>query len=331
LTAETRPGRIVAIVGPTASGKSDLAIAVARRFHGEVVSCDSVQVYRGLDIGSGKPSFEDRRLVRHHLIDILDLTEAMNAGVFAEAAGEAIAETIRRGRLPIVTGGTGLYLTALLKGLFDQGGADPAIRARLDAIADRRGGPRLHRLLASKDPDYAARTKPTDRIRVVRALEVFFALGRPFSVAQKERKPAFSGESLIIGLDPGREELRRRVTARVTRMLDEGLVAEAARALGSAGAGAPRPRALGAIGYREVVERLEAGGTDPCGDGELLRAIVNSTMQYAKRQMTYFRRQFEVEWFSRPEDALDRVGQWIKGGDMDRSIVQNATTEGSLA
>jgi tRNA dimethylallyltransferase len=305
------PQRIIAVVGPTASGKSDFAIEVALKVKGEVVSCDSVQVYRGLDVGSGKPTADDLTKVRHHLIDILDIHDEMNAAVFAQRAAAAIADIAGRGRVPIVTGGTGLYLTALLKGLFEQGEADAGLRARIESLAERRGPHRLHRLLAAKDPGYAAKTKATDRIRIVRALEVCFATGRPFSEAQRGRRPAFTGEALLVGLDPGREELRRRVEARVARMLASGLVDETRRALELSREGGRVPRPLGAIGYREVVARLASGPVPAHGDGELQRAIVISSMQYAKRQMTYFRHQFDVEWFAGPGPALERIEAWL--------------------
>lgn len=308
---ELKPARIVAIVGPTASGKSALALEAAKRHGGEIVSCDSVQVYRGLDVGSGKPTVEERRLVPHHLVDILDLSQEMNAAIFAQLASSAIADAVGRGRLPLVTGGTGLYLTALLRGLFEQGGEAPETRARLESMALRYGAPRLHRLLAVRDPAYAAKTQPADRIRIVRALEVCLSLGRPFSQVQRERKPAFVGETLMVGLNPGREELRHRVLGRVRRMLENGLVQETERALAGLPEDLARPRPLGAIGYREVVARLAAGPLPAAGDDELQRVIVNSTMQYAKRQMTYFRRQFEVEWFAEEGAALARIGEWV--------------------
>lgn len=311
MAADLKPARIVAIVGPTASGKSALALKAAKRHAGEIISCDSVQVYRGLDVGSGKPTLEERRAVPHHLIDILDLDQEMNAAIFAQRAAAAIAEISGRGHLPLVTGGTGLYLTALLRGLFEQGGEAPELRARLEAMARRHGTPRLHRLLSSRDPDYAARTQATDRIRIVRALEVCLSLRRPFSHVQRERKPAFVGTTLLIGLNPGRDELRRRVVERVRRMLDHGLIEETERALAGWPDGVARPRALGAIGYREVAARLAADPLPRSGDDELQRVIVNSTMQYAKRQMTYFRRQFEVEWFAEEGAALARIGEWV--------------------
>ncbi len=279
---------------------------------GEIVSCDSVQVYRGLDIGSGKPTVAERAQVPHHLLDILDPQEEMNASVFAQRAAAAIADIGARGRLPIVTGGTGLYLTALLKGLFEQGGADPSVRERLHRLAQRFGARRLHRLLCVKDPAYAARTQPTDRTRIVRALEVFFTLGKPFSRAQMERRPAFTGRALLIGLGPSRVELRERVISRTRGMLSAGLIEETRRVLAQASEGSGRPRALGAIGYREVVARLAAGPLDPGGDDKLQRDIVTATMQYAKRQMTYFRNQFEVSWFSDREAALRHIEDWVR-------------------
>lgn len=311
MAAALIPSRLVAIVGPTASGKSALALSTARRHGGEIISCDSVQVYRGLDIGSGKATADERRLVPHHLVDVLDLDQEMNAAIFASHSSAAIAEISGRGGLPIVTGGTGLYLTALLKGLFEQGGEAPETRARLETLAARYGSPRLHRLLSARDPVYAAKTQPTDRVRIVRALEVSLTLGRPFSEVQRERKPAFEGETLMVGLHPAREALRGRVVDRVRRMLETGLIQETERALAGLKPEAPRPRPLGAIGYREVAARLALGPLEPRGDEELQRVIVNSTMQYAKRQMTYFRRQFEVEWFAEEGAALARIGEWL--------------------
>ena len=281
-------------------------------FGGEIVSCDSVQVYRGLDVGSGKPSVEDRALVPHHLVDILDMEHEMNAAMFAQRAAGSIEGIISRNRLPIVTGGTGLYLTALLKGLFEQPAPNPEVRARLEALAARRGSERLHRLLAAKDPVYAAKTAPADRIRVVRALEVCFSTGRPFSIAQQERRSAYAGEALVVGLQPTRNELRERVLVRVRQMLSAGLVEETRRALARVPRGGAVPRALGAIGYREVVARLATHSLGPLGDDELQRVIVTSTMQYAKRQMTYFRHQFDVEWFAENAPALSRIGAFVR-------------------
>lgn len=323
------PRRIIAIVGPTASGKSDLAIELATRLQGEVVSCDSVQVYRGLDIGCGKPPLADRARVTHHLVDILDLTEEMNAAVFARLASEAISTISGRGHLPILTGGTGLYLTALLKGLFEQGPSDASLRLRLEALARLHGASRLHRLLERLDPAYAKKTMPSDRVRIVRALEVCFGEKRPFSHAQLDRRPAYEGETLMIGLLVDRGELRKRVASRVLRMRSDGLIDETRRALSILPAGAAPPRSLGAIGYREVVARLVQGNLQPGGDEELQRAIVTSTMQYAKRQMTYFRRQFDVEWFTETRAAVERVERWVSEPNREAAPLIGPAQDGS--
>jgi tRNA dimethylallyltransferase len=299
--------RIVAIVGPTACGKSDLAIEAALRLGGEVISFDSVQVYRGLDIGSGKPSASDRAKVAHHLIDCLDLGDEVNAALLSAMAARTIEDVLGRRGFPVLVGGTGLYLTALLKGLFPEGEVDPSVRARLDVLLARHGTRRLHRLLEHVDPEYAARTQPADAIRVVRALEICFGQGRTFTEAQKGRVPAWTGETLVVGIDPDRLALRARVEARVAVMFARGLIEETKAARELSRECAKVPRVLQAIGYREVMARLDREPHLERADDELLRAIVNSTMQYAKRQMTYFRRQFAVEWFRSPADALARI------------------------
>lgn len=300
---------VLALVGPTGAGKSDLALRIAERFGGEVVSCDSVQVYRGLDIGSGKPAEADRVRVPHHLLDVRDVSEPFSAADFAREAAAAIATVHRRGRLPIVCGGTGLYLTALLKGLFPQERPPIAERRRLQAWVGRFGPARVHKVLRRFDPEYAARVEEVDTIRLVRALEVRFATGRPFSEWQRERRPAFEGVTVILGLDPGREALRRRVVARTRAMLAAGLLDEV-RAVLRTVENRPRPRALGSIGYKQGVAVLD-GLLEP---SQIERVMVTATMQYAKRQMTYFRRQFSVEWFAEPVLLEARVADLVASG-----------------
>ncbi|HET8646338.1 MAG TPA: tRNA (adenosine(37)-N6)-dimethylallyltransferase MiaA, partial [Vicinamibacteria bacterium] len=180
------PVRVIAVVGPTASGKSALALRLAEASGGEIVACDSVQVYRGLDVGSAKPTAEERRRVRHHLVDVVDPDQHFSAADYARLARGALAEIAARGSVPIVAGGTGLYLRALLGGLFEGPSRDAALRLRLEALAQRFGDARLHRLLARVDPAAAARTSPRDRVRVVRALEVYWASGRPLSDHQRQ-------------------------------------------------------------------------------------------------------------------------------------------------
>ncbi len=175
------PEKVLAVLGPTASGKSALGLSLAASFDGEIINCDSTAVYRGFDIGTDKLSLEERRGIPHHLIDIADPTDVYTAARFAIDAERAIRDIHSRGRLPILVGGTGFYYRALTRGLFPGPGADEALRKRLDRIAERKGPERLHRLLQSVDPESAARIMPRDRKRLVRALEVYFATGRPLT------------------------------------------------------------------------------------------------------------------------------------------------------
>lgn len=314
-----KPRRLIAVVGPTGAGKSELAIRIAGATRGEVISCDSVSVYRGFDIGSGKPSAEERARTPHHLVDARDMAEEWTAQDFADGAARAIDDIGTRGGQPIVCGGTGLYLTALLRGLFPGGEQKKALRARLQALATKRGNARLHRLLARVDPACAARTRPEDGVRVIRALEVFFGTGRPLSEMQRARRPAFEGETLLLGLTGGddpelgdRRQLRKRIESRVRSMLDRGLVDETRGLIErwrEAGRGAPLPRVFASIGYAQAVA-LISGSLDAA---QIERAILIATMQYAKRQRTYFRRQLPVEWYASPDAAFARAIAWRPG------------------
>jgi len=298
--------RLIAVVGPTASGKSALAMELGQRWAAEIVSCDSLQVYRGLDIGSAKPGAAERAAVPHHLVDVADPEDGFSAATWAAAAAAAIEAILARGRLPLVVGGTGLYLRALLHGLFEGPSRRPELRARLEALAARHGDARLHRLLQGTDPAAAARIPIRDRVRVVRALEVWFATGRPISEQQPAARPAIEGvEVLTLALSPPRERLREAVERRTAAMLEAGLLDEVAALL--ARGLPPDLRPLQAIGYREAVAVLR---------GELDRAelhgrIVTATLRYAKRQRTWFRHQARAEWFEDPRQALERALAWL--------------------
>jgi tRNA dimethylallyltransferase len=295
---------LIAVVGPTAAGKSALALRLARRHRGEIVSCDSLQVYRGLDIGSAKATREERASVPHHMLDLVEPDASFSAADYARLARAAIADIRGRGRLPIVAGGTGLYLKALLEGLFEGPSRDAALRARLERIAER-GSTRLHRLLARVDPEAAARTRPRDRVRLVRALEVFFLTGRPITAQQRQGGVALEGPLLLIGLSPDRAALREAVAARTRQMLERGLLAEV-RAL-VARYGEPRP--LAAIGYRQAVAVVR-GELD---EREAGQAIVTATMRFAKRQMTWFRHQPPrvADWFETLDAAEAFAAAWL--------------------
>ena len=297
---------LVAIVGPTASGKSALALRLARERCGEIVSCDSLQVYRGLDVGSAKATSAERAEIVHHLLDVADPGEVFSAADYARLARAALDDVRARGRLAIVAGGTGLYLRALVVGLFEGPARDEALRRRLEALADRFGDLRLHRLLGHVDPVTASRISPRDRVRVVRALEVFRATGRPISDQQRQgASPLLGYGTLLIGLDPGRAALRTAIEARTRQMLAGGLIDEV-RGLLARGTD-PLARPLQAIGYRQALSVLR--GEMPLQEAE--NAIITATLRFAKRQMTWFRHQADVRWFSHEEMARGAVLAWL--------------------
>ena len=303
--AAVAPPLLIGIVGPTASGKSALGLRLARAAGGEIVSCDSLQVYRGLDVGSAKPSREEQAAVRHHLIDVADLGEGFTAAEYARRARAAIADIAARGRRPLIVGGSGLDLRALLTGLFTGPSRDEALRARLERLAERFGDPRLHRLLRRVDPEAAARIEVRDRLRVIRALEVYRATGRPLTEHHRSGSDALSGFDVrLLGLNPPRDELRAAVERRTDAMLAGGLLEETRAAL-ARHPEAPRP--LFAIGYRQAAAVLR-------GELEVAAArrdIVKETMRYAKRQMTWFRHQARVEWCASAGEAYARAASWL--------------------
>lgn len=290
MTAE-RP--ILAVVGPTASGKSELGIALAEAFDGEIINCDSVQLYRGLYVGTAKVPPEKRRGIPHHLIDVLDPTEHFTAGEYARRALSVIEEIEARGKLAILVGGTGFYIRALRQPLFPSPPTDLVLRERLKRILQRRGPQHLHRMLARVDPEAAARISPRDWARTTRALEYFFQTGRRISEAQRERPdpPSLAHRLHLIALNPPREELYRRINRRAEEMFARGWVEEVQALLRS---GVPETaKALQAHGYRRIVQYLR---------GEISLAQARELTQrdvrhYAKRQLTWFRREPNVIWF----------------------------------
>lgn len=291
---------LIAVVGPTAAGKSAAALRFAADAGGEIVSCDSLQVYRGLDIGSAKATAPERAAVPHHLLDVVEPDALFSAAEYARLARAAVGEIAARGRLPVVVGGTGLYLRALLHGLFEGPARDEPFRARLARFVARRGGARLHAVLARVDPESAARIAPRDEVRVVRALEVFRATGRPLTAHHRGGAPALEGFRVhVIGLAPPRDALRAAVARRTDAMFAAGLLAEVRGLLGRGFA--PDLRPLRAIGYRQAVE-VVLGRQD---EADARRDMVASTMQYAKRQLTWFRHQTDAVWSETAEGALD--------------------------
>jgi len=285
------------ITGPTGSGKSEVALRLAELLNGEIVSFDSMQIYRGMDIGTAKPTLEEREQVRHHLIDIVDPWEDYSLGRFVEDAHAAVGDITRRGKRPLLVGGTGLYIKGYIKGVFEGPSADWELRKELRKRAGREGTIGLHEELAEKDPEAAARIHPNDLRRIVRALEVYYKSGRPISSLQQQfdaDKP--SGAVFGVIIRRAKEDLERRISERVDRMLQEGLIDEVRRLLA-------HPKGLGraarqALGYKEVIEHLE--GKLPLPDTRW--TIKRNTRRFAKRQMTWFRSFTEFTWLDVAED-----------------------------
>lgn len=281
---------LVVLVGPTASGKTALALRIAEEFGGEVVSCDAVAVYRGMDIGSAKPTMEERGRVRHHAIDILDANEPSTAGDYARAARAAIADITAHGHLPIVTGGTGLYLRALLEGLAPAPPRDEELRERLRKRAAERGPEYLHRLLKRVDAKAAAAIHPNDIPKMIRSLEVTLAARVPQSAQWRAGRDALEGYRVLkVGLNPPREALYGRINDRAKGMFSHGLVEET-RALGERFG--DDCCALGSLGYAQASSVLRGEMTMT----EAIAAAQQGHRNYAKRQLTWFRRDGAIRW-----------------------------------
>ncbi len=287
--------RVLAILGPTASGKSALGLTLAERHDGEIINCDSTAVYRGFDIGTDKLPTEQRRGIPHHLIDIADPTEVYTAARFARDAAAAMRDIHGRGRLPILVGGTGFYYRALTRGLFPGPGADDALRGRLNRIAEKRGPERLHHLLRRVDADAAARIMPRDLKRIVRALEVYFITGRPLTSHFAETaSPIADVDVTAIALRLPPELTAERVARRVDEQFARGIVDEV-RALLARGI-PPHARPFGGLVYRQVMEMLRGVR----GEGETRALIVQENRRYARRQLIWFRKEPNLRWFDGP-------------------------------
>jgi len=290
--APPSPEELLVVVGPTASGKTALALELAERFGGEIIGADSVQIYRRFDLGSAKPTLEERARVAHHVIDLKDPMAPMDAGQYVELADHAIADVRARGKVPIVCGGTFLWVKALVSGLASAAPRDEAIRKRHLEIAEKEGRAEIHARLRAVDPSAAERLAPNDLVRTSRALEVFELTGRPLSEWQsahgfrdERHRPRF------VGVHRERDDLDRRIEARTTELLAKGFVEET-RALLADGYG--DARAMGSVGYREV--RAHVAGTIAAAD--LHREIVRSTRTFVRRQRTWLR-DVDVGWVTR--------------------------------
>lgn len=284
-----RPGRVVAIVGPTAAGKSALSIALARALDAEVVNADSMQLYQGLDIGTAKLTPDERAGVPHHLLDIWPVTAAASVAEYQRLARAAIDDIHRRGRLPLLVGGSGLYVRAVLE-KFDFPGTDPVLRDQLETELATLGPASLHARLAAADPAAAAAIAPSNGRRIVRALEVVELTGRPFTAALPEPVPYY--DAVQLGVDLPTDELDERIARRVDRMWADGLVGET-ESLVRQGLRQGRT-ASRALGYQQVLRMLDGGCDEPQARSDTVRA----TRRFVRRQRTWFRRDLRVHWLT---------------------------------
>jgi tRNA dimethylallyltransferase len=283
---------MVAVVGPTGTGKSELALRIAEEFHGEIVNCDSLQLYRYFDIGTAKLPLEDRRGIPHHLLDILDPDETFSAGEYARRAREILREIASRDELPVVVGGTGFYLRALLQGLFAGPERDEALRQRLVERERRRPGS-LHKLLGRFDPGSLQRIHERDVQKTIRALEVCLAARRPMSqLFAGGREPLEGFRVLKLGLDPPRQDLYRRLDDRCKHMFEHGLLEEVQIILARGFAASAKP--FESVGYKQALQLLRGEMTLE----EAIESTRRSTRRYAKRQWTWFRKEPELEWLN---------------------------------
>ncbi|HXH24708.1 MAG TPA: tRNA (adenosine(37)-N6)-dimethylallyltransferase MiaA [Vicinamibacterales bacterium] len=295
---------VLAVLGPTATGKSALGLALAERYGGEIINCDSTAVYRGFDIGTDKVPVEHRRGIPHHLIDVADPTEVYTAARFAEDAERVIREIHARGRLPVLVGGTGFYYRALTRGLFPGPGAQDELRARLDRIATRKGPERLHRLLGRVDPVSAARIMPRDRKRLVRALEVYFATGRPLTAHFRETRSRIADCDVVaVALRIPLALTAERVARRVDEQFARGIVDEV-RGLLARGV-PPGARPFGGLVYRQVMEMLR-GVRDEAATRAL---IVRENRRYARRQLIWFRKEPNLIWVDGPGERPETLAR----------------------
>jgi len=283
---------LVVIIGPTASGKSVLGVHIAEEWGGEVVTCDSTQVYRGFDIGTAKPDAAERRGIPHHLLDLIEPQELFTAGEYRRRAELVLADLRARGRLPVLTAGTGLYLRALLEGLSDAPKRSAELRERLQALSEKGPG-HLHRVLQRIDPAAARRIASGDRQKLVRAIEISLLAGKPVTeVHRLGREPLAGFAALRIGLNPPRAALFARIEARFERMIERDWLAEVDALMRSGVPASTKP--FDFIGYRQLREHLEG----QMSLGAAASAITQATRRYAKRQLTWFRREPDVIWFA---------------------------------
>ena len=294
--------RLICLLGPTAVGKTEIAIRLAQRLNAEIISVDSRQIYRQMDIGTAKPTPEEQRAARHHLIDCVDISEAFSVADYQSLVDVAITDIQNRDKRVLLVGGAGLYFRAIVDGLFEGPGADPSLRKRLEEEAAQFGVDTLHKRLQTCDPESAERIHPNNLVRVIRALEVYELTDTPMSELQQQWHPEKQRYPFIaFGLTMPRALLYRRIEQRVDVMLANGLIAEVESLLA---AGHARDSvALQSFGYRELISYLDGD----CTYQEAISQLKQNTRRFAKRQLTWFRKDTRIEWLDR-ESTSDIVG-----------------------
>jgi tRNA dimethylallyltransferase len=296
----------VAILGPTATGKSALALALAERYRGEIINCDSTAVYRGFDIGTDKVPARDQRGIPHHLVDIAEPTDQYTAAQYARDAATVVRDVHGRGRLPIVVGGTGFYYRALTRGLFPGPSRDSALRRRLELVAERKGPERLHRLLTRVDPASAKRVQSRDLKRMVRALEVYLLTGKPLTAHFADTTaPLPEFDVLALALRLPSAQIATRVARRVDEQFERGLMTEIRELL--ARGVPPTARPFGGLVYRQALEHVHGVRDEPA-----TRALIaQENRRYARRQLIWFRKEPNLVWLDGPGDSLSAIAAAI--------------------
>lgn len=313
---ERRVSPLIVVLGPTGTGKSQLGLALAESLRGEIVNCDSIQVYRGLEIASAKVPLPARRGIPHHLIDFIGLDEELTAGAYSHAARKVLESLRLRNKVPIVVAGTGFYLKALIEGLSPVPGRDEALRTRLRHVAEKRPLA-LHRFLRATDPEAARRIHPNDHQKLIRAIELTILAGQPATRAQSSPRHPIQGFGILkLGLIPERSLLYERLNQRSATMFQDGLIAET-KAILDAGF-SPELKPLQSLGYKQAINVLQG-----CLDlGDALLECQTKTRQYAKRQITWFNREPDVHWLTGFGDekhiqmrALEIAGEFLEDAE----------------
>ena len=299
--------RVIVIAGPTASGKTEAGIRLCLQADAEVLSADSVQVYRRMDVGSAKPTAAERRAVPHHMIDVAEPDEDMSAAKYADMARPSIEDILDGGKHVVIVGGTGLYIRALVEGLIQAPSADPLLRRKLKEYEYIQGAGALHERLSEVDPETAARLHPADLVRIVRALEVWELTGTPISEHHARHKANPNYEARYVGLDPGRDELARRIETRVGEMFQSGLIEET-EALLQRGL-SPLLKSLQSPGYKQTVAYLQGKLTLD----QAMEATAKVHRRYARRQRVWFRSVRDMGWYPGPDDIpYDDLAAWLR-------------------